>query len=568
MKLLPPHLAYLLSVRETRQNVVSLIRYVAFTAAVMGVYTVLFHIIMLHVEGQDHSWLTGFYWTLTVMSTLGFGDITFHTDIGRLFSILVLVTGIVQLLIVLPFAFVRLFFGPWLEAQVRLSAPTTVPPDVTGHVLLCAQDAIAPGLGRRLRLNSIPYFFLEPDPVVAGRLHADGQPVVAGEIDASETYERARAAHARLLLANREDTVNTNVILTAHEVAPELPILATANEEDSIDILELAGAAEVLALKKRLGEMLVHRINTGHAQSHVIGRFHDLLVAEFGVHGTGFAGKTVRETRLGEAIGVNVIGIWDHGEILPAQPSTVLSDRHVLVVLGTRAQLDELDLLLVIYDTNYNPAVVIGGGKVGHAAVREFERREFPVHVVEREASARRSLEKEATAVFIGDAADRNVLIEAGIDRAPAVLLTTSDDAMNIYLALYCRRLNPDLRIVSRITHERNVEAIHRAGADFVLSYASLGVGLVMANLRGGELLLLGEKVELCAVRIPRSMVGCELGETRIRDDFGLNVIALESASGRTTNPRADIVLPEDGELILLGSADQRERFFDRYQRS
>ena len=50
-----------------------------------------------------------------------------------------------------------------------------------------------------------------------------------------------------------------------------------------------------------------------------------------------------------------------------------------------------------------------------------------------------------------------------------SVLLTTNDDAMNIYLAIYCRRLNPGLRIVSRITHERNVEAIHRAGADFVL---------------------------------------------------------------------------------------------------
>ena len=41
-------------------------------------------------EGQAHSWLTGLYWTLTVMSTLGFGDITFHSDLGRAFSIVVL----------------------------------------------------------------------------------------------------------------------------------------------------------------------------------------------------------------------------------------------------------------------------------------------------------------------------------------------------------------------------------------------------------------------------------------------------------------------------------------------
>ncbi len=36
-------------------------------------------------EGQDHSWITGVYWTLTVMSTLGFGDITFATDLAAAF---------------------------------------------------------------------------------------------------------------------------------------------------------------------------------------------------------------------------------------------------------------------------------------------------------------------------------------------------------------------------------------------------------------------------------------------------------------------------------------------------
>ena len=58
-----------------------------------------------------------------------------------------------------------------------------------------------------------------------------------------------------------------------------------------------------------------------------------------------------------------------------------------------------------------------------------------------------------------------SVLEQAGIYRVASVVLTTNDDAMNIYLAVFCRRLKPALRIVSRITHERNVEAIHRAGA-------------------------------------------------------------------------------------------------------
>ena len=56
----------------------------------------------LAYEGRQESWLTGVYWTLTVMSTLGFGDITFHSDIGRVFSVFVLLSGIILLMIMLP----------------------------------------------------------------------------------------------------------------------------------------------------------------------------------------------------------------------------------------------------------------------------------------------------------------------------------------------------------------------------------------------------------------------------------------------------------------------------------
>ena len=103
----------------------------------------LFHVIKVQVEGEQHSWITGFYWTLVVMTTLGFGDITFTSDIGRLFSIVVLLSGVVLLLVMLPFMFISLFYAPWLEARVRLRAPREVPEGTRGHVILTEYDAIA-----------------------------------------------------------------------------------------------------------------------------------------------------------------------------------------------------------------------------------------------------------------------------------------------------------------------------------------------------------------------------------------------------------------------------------------
>src|SRR5690606_26010833 len=103
-----------------------------------------------------------------------------------------------------------------------------------------------------------------------------------------------------------------------------------------------------------------------------------------------------------------------------------------------------------IYDTNYEPTVVIGGGKVGCAAARALRARDVKVHLVEKDELLRSRIEAgTADRVFVGDAADREVLREAGIERAPAVLLTTNSDAINIYLTVYCRKLNPELRIIS-----------------------------------------------------------------------------------------------------------------------
>lgn len=566
MKYLPAQLSYFLGSAEARRNVGALLRYVAFLVAVIATYSILFHVIMERVEGRQHSWLTGLYWTLTVMTTLGFGDITFQSDLGRFFSVVVLLSGVVLLLIMLPFAFIRFFYAPWLEAQVRLRAPREVPATLAGHVLICGHDAIAPGLIARLRLHDIPHVVIEPDAETAGRLYADGVTAVHGDVDSRLTYERVGAARARLVVANREDTTNTNIVLTVREVAPSVPIAAVVDDDDAVDILELSGATHVLPLKHRLGEMLANRISTGHARAHVIGTFRGLEIAEFPVHNTGFAGKPLRELRLREGIGINFLGVWQRGRLEPVGPDTVFDNTSVAVVIGTRAQIAALDELLVIYDTNYNPALVIGGGKVGRAAAQAIRRQDFPVHLVERDPQVCAALEGVADRVICGDAADRDVLQTAGVADAPAVLLTTNDDAMNIFLAVYCRRLNPELRIVSRITHERNIEAIHRAGADFVLSYAWLGVEHVFALVRGRELTLLGEHVELFAEPLPAALVGLTLAESRIGDLTGLNVIALDRQGTLETNPSSSTRLAAGTQLVMVGSTEQLAAFRSRFR--
>jgi Trk K+ transport system NAD-binding subunit len=560
MKYLPSQLAYLTADREARGNLRALLKYMAFLGLLVTLYAVVFHVIKQTVEHEEHSWITGFYWTLVVMTTLGFGDITFTSDVGRVFSIVVLLSGVVFLLVMLPFLFIRLFYAPWLEARVRLRAPREVPEDMQGHVIIAEYDAVAAGLIERLAAEDIRYVVVEPDPVRAAQLFGERVFVIAGENDSRGTYERAAASRARLVLANCEDTTNTNMTLTIREVASTVPIVSIVEEQDSVDVLELSGATSVLPLKHQLGDYLANRVDVGKPEAHVIGEFRGLQIAELPAQQTSFARHTVRETKLRQRTGLSVVGFWERGKLVPAYPQTEVQPTSVLVVAGTPPQVAALNALLPTREGSY-PVLIIGAGKVGQAAARSLKRKGVSVHVIDRTGAAADSLAGDVDAVFVGDAADRRLLERAGIRSARSVVLTTNEDAVNIYLAVYCRRLNPDLRIVSRITHERNLEAIHRAGADFVLSYTTLGIEAVISLLHGHPPVLLGEGVELFSVRVPASLAGRRLRDSGIGSRTGLSVVALQRGESLTAPLTSDTVLAKDAELVMLGSHEQRAAF-------
>ena len=558
MKFVVSQLAFFLTEAELRRNVRALLKYLAFLFFLILLFSVLFHLIMSAVEGQQHSWVTGLYWTLTVMSTLGFGDITFRTDIGRVFSIVVLLSGILLLLVMLPFLFIRFFYAPWLEARVKMRTPREVRRDVRDHVVICAWESIAMRLVDRLKRHGIPYVVIESDPVLAARMYEDRIPVVLGEVDSKETYQKVHVERARLVFANADDPTNTNITLTVREIAADVPISAVASFTESEDVIELAGATYVLPLPRRLGEHLANRVNAGHARCHVIGRYHDLMVAEFPVHDTPLNGRTIRQTRLREVTQVSIVGVWERGHLLPADPDRLLTATSVPVVVGTDSQIGALDELLVIYDTNENPVLVLGGGKVGRAAARVLRRQGIAVHLIEKNAALRERIGDSADKVFIGDAADRDVLEAAGLSGAPSVLLTTHDDAMNIYLAVYCRRLKPDVRLISRVTHQKNLEAVIRAGADFVLSYASLGADSVISNLLGNDLVVLGEGVDLIDMPVPHTLAGRTLAESGIGARTGLTVVAVRENGRITTALGPSYQLNGSANLIMIGNMDQR----------
>jgi voltage-gated potassium channel len=543
-----------------RRNLKTLAWLLAIFVAMVTVYSILFHVLMA-AEDQEYSWATGFYWTLTVMSTLGFGDITFESDIGRMFSMVVLVSGAAFILVLLPFTFIQFFFVPWMEHRESARAPRKLGDSVAGHLILTNFSPIEDALLRRVAQTDLDYVIVVADLTEALSLHDLGYRVMVGDLDDPATYRSARADHAALVATTRSDTANTNIAFTVREITREIPILSTASSEASVDILELAGCDEVLQLGAMLGEAMAQRVFGPDARSYVVGEFGDLLIAEANIGETGLVGQTLREANFRGRYNVSVVGLWQRGVFQMPRPDTEMNRSSVLIIAGSREQLDSYNRHFASGEESDAPVVIIGGGRVGRAAGRRMEEAGRSYRIVERLPERVRDPSK----YVVGDAAAIEVLKEAGIENASSTVITTHDDDVNVYLTLYCRRLRPQMQIISRANLDRNVSTLHRAGADYVLSYASTGATAIWNQLGRNNTLVLAEGLDVFRVPVPRAIVGRSLIESRIREETGCNVVAVSRDGTTDANPDPNNLLPPDGELIVIGDSESEQRFLKRF---
>ena len=550
---------------KTGRNTVLLVRFFVVLVVMVTLFSVIFHYLMAYEEralgipDREHSWITGFYWTLTVMSTLGFGDITFESDLGRFFSIIVLLSGTLFLLVLLPFTFIQFFYAPWMEAQAQARTPRRLPSSTSGHVVLTKYGPITADLMRRLEVYAQEYVLIVPDLEEALRLHDLGVHTMLGELDATDTYEHCRLPQAAVLVTTQDDVTDANVLFLARAVAPDVPLVSTADTPSAATIHRLAGATHVMQLGELMGESLARRTIGGDAVTHVVGKLGDLLIAEANASRTPLVGKTLRDNRLRD-LGPSVLGIWDRGKFELATPDAVVGENAVLLLAGTRQQLDAYDEAFVIYNVSGEPVLLVGAGRVGRATAKALADRGIASHLVEQSAEAAEGIDVDT--LIVGDAADPQVLREAGIETAPAALITTSSDTMNIYLTLQIRHLRPDIQIVARAERDQNVEVLHRAGADAVMSMASVGVSRILKFLDRAEVLPVAEGLNVTRVAAPASLVKKTIGELRVREETGVTLVAIATPDEMIVNPGPSHVIPPGADVLFIGTEDSERRFF------
>jgi voltage-gated potassium channel len=564
VNILPALLSAMRRDRTVRRNLGLLMQNLALLLVLITLYSMTF-LFLMEAEGQQYTPVTAAYWTLSTMATVGYGDIVFHDDVGRAFSILVLITGVIYIFVIFPFVFIEAFYAPWIQARNEARAPQRLPRRVRGHVIITSADPVSFALVRKLEQFNYSYAMLVPDFNQALKLADRGVDVLVGSLDDPHTYHKARLPIASLVAATGEsDTINTNAVSTVRQLSAATPIFATAQSLAAKDILRLAGATQVMQPSELLGRSLARRARGGEQRAHVVARFDGLVVAEATLPGTPLPGRTLAQSHLRETTGVTVVGAWQRGWFIPASPELELTEHTVLVLAGDSQQLERFNAAYPQPHVSHKPVLIIGGGRVGCATAQALAEQGIDYRIIERDPGP--ALDPARTVQ--GDAAQLDVLEQAGLNEAPTAIITTHDDDLNIYLTIYLRSLRADLLIISRSMLERNLATLHRAGADFVMSHASMCANAIFNMLKRSDIQMLAEGLDIFRLPVPRALAGKTLAASRLREETGCTAIALQHEGRMLVNPDPALTLPGEAELILIGTVDSETRFLRRFPSS
>src|SRR2546426_1768196 len=203
--------------------------------------TVGFHLI------EGWSLADSLYLTVQTLTTVGYGDLTPRNGAGRIFAIVVMLTGVGGVALAVS-TIVQSVVQSELVATFGQRRRSRRMSKLRDHFVICGSGRVGSHLVRDLMRTEQPFVLIENDQQRAAEFSQRGINVLVGDATLEESLREAGVERARGLAACLpNDADNVYVVLTARDLNPRLHIVARAAEEQAEAKLLRAGANHVVA---------------------------------------------------------------------------------------------------------------------------------------------------------------------------------------------------------------------------------------------------------------------------------------------------------------------------------
>jgi Trk K+ transport system NAD-binding subunit len=510
---------------------------------------------MQGLEGRPRDFWSSLMWAGETLTTTGYG----HDEFWNHPAMVIFVLAVQFAGVFLVFLIVPIVLLPFLEERFEVRLPRKAT-RVGDHIVIYRYGPAVETLLDQLEQKGVPYALVEEDESVARTLVERGRTVVYCP-EETDPLPCVALDRARALVANGSDEENAGFLLSARQEGFTGEILAIAEDPFHRAPLALAGATAVYTPRHILAAALAahasDRISPRISGVQQLGR--KLQICEVRVHeDSPLAGQTLRDARIGERTGVTVIGQWVGGQLQSAPTANMrIEPRGILVAVGSEESVDRLENIAEGASRlpRTGPFVIAGLGEVGGKVYELLNDAGEPIIGLDRR--------ERPGATLIGNVLDRDILLQANLPDARAFILALDTDDATLFATVIAKDMAPDVPVIARVSHARNVLRIHRAGADFALSLGHVSGQLLARRLLREEAVTIDVTLKVLKTS-SAGLEGQHPAEMSIRERTGCSVVAVERGDEVVVEFAPDFRFVDSDQIYICGSNAAVRRFQER----
>ncbi len=297
---------------------------------------------------EGFGFLDAVYQTITAITTAGFGEINPLGDAGRVFTIAIIVVGIVVILYILT-AVMQVAVEGELESLLGVRRMRGKIEALRDHYILCGFGRVGEEIARDLIARSVPLVIVDSNPKAIERARKQDYLLVEGDASSDATLLEAGIERARCLLAASDsDSGNTYIVLTAKALNPGLFVVARVGQPASTTPMLRAGADRVISPYsiggRRMALSALQPLVVDFIDTLATGRHGEQILAELEVtEESNLAGHTIQEC-FRTCPSATILGLQKPTGAIQVGPreSTILELSDRLMVLGDEAELEAI----------------------------------------------------------------------------------------------------------------------------------------------------------------------------------------------------------------------------------
>lgn len=302
---------------------------------------------------EQWHWLDAVYMTVITLTTVGYGEIQPLGDRGRIFTIALILAGVITIGYIVNRFTEALIEGYFIEGR-RLRQQKKLVESLTEHFIICGFGRIGRQIATEFAVEGTPFVVIDASSEQVKIAQTEGYSAVQADATLDATLiEMGVEKAACLVAALPSDAENLYIILSAKSLNPKIRAIARASNEEAVQKLQRAGADKVISPyitgAKRMAAAAL-RPQVMDFMDGIMTSDRSFYMEEFLIDAKTcpVAGLSLREARLRSQSGSLVLAVRRRDGDLIVGPTgeTILMPQDMLICMGTADQLRVLNRIL------------------------------------------------------------------------------------------------------------------------------------------------------------------------------------------------------------------------------